>query len=551
MVVRLRLGLLALIVAACAPATRPSSPAAVPAAPRPQAATPTPSTPAPTPAPASREAAADWHLLDARTDGVIGTGVARAYRELLVGRQPARTIVVAVIDGGVDTAHVDLRSNLWRNEREIAGNGVDDDGNGYIDDTYGWNFLGNARGESVRWDTFEVTRLHVQCSAGSAAALPAGASCDSIANRFQQDRAEAENVLGQVRQIHANLEIVLPMLRAAIGRDSLTVADVRNYRTQQPDLRQARDFFLALADAGISPHEVEEALTEYQHQLEYNLNPAFDPRPTVGDDPANPLERGYGNRDVMGPDAKHGTHVAGIIGAVRANDVGIDGIAPAVRLMSVRAVPDGDERDKDVANAIRYAVDNGAHIINMSFGKAFSPGKAVVDAAVRYADERGVLLIHAAGNDGEDLGVKSNYPNREYQDGGRAANWIEVGASSWQGPDSLAARFSNYGSAQVDLFAPGVDILSTMPGGKYERQDGTSMAAPVVSGVAALLMAYFPELDAPAVRAILLESAARYADRTVARPGGSGSVSFGALSATGGVVDAYEAVRLALSRSGR
>jgi subtilisin family serine protease len=237
--------------------------------------------------------------------------------------------------------------------------------------------------------------------------------------------------------------------------------------------------------------------------------------------------------------------VAGIIGAVRGNGVGVDGIAPAVRLMIVRAVPDGDERDKDVANAIRYAADNGANVINMSFGKSYSPGKSAVDEAVKYADSKGVLLVHAAGNEGADLATAANFPTPRYLDGGRAANWIEVGATSWKGGDSLVAGFSNYGRAQVDVFAPGVDILSTVPGGGYDRESGTSMAAPVVSGLAAMLMSYFPNLTAADVKRVILASATRRADQRVVQPGSEQPVAFGTLSATGGIVNAYAAVRMA------
>jgi subtilisin family serine protease len=224
----------------------------------------------------------------------------------------------------------------------------------------------------------------------------------------------------------------------------------------------------------------------------------------------------------------------------------MDGIAPAVRIMSVRTVPDGDERDKDVANAIRYAADNGAHIINMSFGKSFSPQKRVVDEAVRYAESKGVLVVHAAGNDGEDVGETPSFPTPFFTGGGRAQTWVEVGASSWKGLDSLAADFSNYGRTQVDLFAPGVDIYSTVPGNEYERNSGTSMASPVVSGVAALVMAYFPTLTAAQVRQVLLESVTNQSSQQVRRPGeAAGTVAFGSLSATGGVVNAFEALRRA------
>lgn len=312
-------------------------------------------------------------------------------------------------------------------------------------------------------------------------------------------------------------------------------------------MQQAKRIFLELAANGITPEDVEEAKTAYESQIEYGYDMSFNPRPTVGDDYADLEQHSYGNHDVTGPDAGHGTHVAGIIAAERGNNEGVDGIAPEVRIMAIRAVPDGDERDKDVANAIRYAADNGADIINMSFGKAFSPRKRAVDEAVKYADERGVLIIHAAGNNGEDLAVAPSYPNPVYLDGGRAANWIEVGASSWKGADSLAAPFSNYGRDQVDVFAPGVDILSTEPDGEYGRNSGTSMAAPVVSGLAALIMAYYPDLGAADVKRIILESSTKRVDETVVRPGSDSGeeVPFGSLSRTGGIVNAYEALRMA------
>ena len=290
---------------------------------------------------------------------------------------------------------------------------------------------------------------------------------------------------------------------------------------------------------------IAEAKKAYESQILYGFNTDYDPRRIVGDDYANTAERRYGNGDVMGPDAMHGTHVSGIIGAVRNNGVGVDGVSPAVQIMSVRTVPDGDERDKDVANAIRYAADNGAKIINMSFGKAYSPHKAAVDAAVRYAMDKGVLIIHAAGNDAEDLSKNKNFPSPVYEGGGRAPNWIEVGASGWSSLDSLAASFSNYGRNEVDVFAPGVDILSTVPGNGYERESGTSMAAPVVTGVAALLMAYYPNLTASDVKRIILESATPMKEQMVAQPGSGAKVRFGDLSQTGGLVNVAAAVRMA------
>lgn len=544
--------------AASAPTPAGTAPAAEPAdTPRPTVAAPAvEADPAPATEPASGTEAAPmplaaapdaWQLLDLEEDRVPGVSATRTYRELLAGREPARQVIVAVIDGGTDTAHVDLRANLWRNPGEVVGNGVDDDGNGYADDVFGWNFIGGADGRNVGHESLEVTRLVVRCEAGEAP--PAGYTCEEIANDFEEGRAETLATLQQIRQIGAAYDFALPVLRNASGSDELTPEIVQEVRSLNQDVQQARNIYLQLDAAGISPDIVEEAVEAYQGLAEYGYNRDFDARDIVGDDYADGMQREYGNGDVMGPDASHGTHVAGIIGAVRDNGEGMDGIGADVRLMTIRAVPDGDERDKDIANAIRYAVDNGANIINMSFGKSHSPRKELVDAAVRYAEEAGVLMVHAAGNDGENLENERNFPTRDFLDGGRADLWIEVGAANWM-VDSLAAVFSNYGQTKVDVFAPGVDILSTVPGSEYKREDGTSMAAPVVSGVAALLMAYFPELSAADVRRIILESSVKYGDLQIPLPGSTDGqmVPFGTLSVTGGVVNVYEAVRMALER---
>ncbi len=563
---------LLLLLAGCAsgapPGATPAAPTepAVPgiAAPERPATPPVqPGVPATEPEPAPglplpREAPEGWHLLDAETDAVEGAGVARAHAELLAGRAPARTVVVAILDSGVDTAHVALRPLLWRNTAEIPGTGADDDGNGYVDDALGWSFLGSPGGEAVDKDTWEVTRLYALCQNPARAPpapppLPEAEKCERVEREFEAQVAEARTFLGNVQGIAEALRVVVPILERAVG-DTLTTQNVAALRSVDLRVREAQSFYLQLADLGATPADVEAAVEDLEAQLAYKLNPDFDPRPRVGDDYTDLTERFYGHPDVMGPDASHGTHVAGIVASVFAG-------VPAVELMAVRAVPDGDERDKDVANAIRYAVDNGAHVINMSFGKGYSPQKAVVDEAVRYADERGVLLVHAAGNDGKDLADSPNFPSRSYLEGGEARNWITVGASSWRGADTLVAPFSNYGQAQVDLFAPGVDITSAVPGGGFEANSGTSMAAPLVAGVAALVMAYYPELTAAQVRAVLLETATRHTDRPVLRPGepgggdGSGdgasgaatadTVAFGTLSVTGGVVNAWAALRRA------
>lgn len=534
--------------AACAPSSAPST---VPAPITTRPAVPQPVTPPP--AVRLTESPVNWQLRDLATDGIAGTGSDRALKELLAGRTPGRTVVVAVIDGGIDTAHVDLRSVLWRNEKERGGTGRDDDGNGYVDDLRGWNFIGGANGDNVHHDTFELTRLYAACGSarrnGGAATAARLDNCDEIAEAYAEKRTEITQTLAQIENIGRALDGAMSVLKTAIVGD-VTKATVDALQPTNPQVTQAKQLFLQLDANGIGPNMLTEARDAYGSQAKYALDTLFDPRSIVGDSDADGTQRGYGNSDIAGPDAKHGSHVAGIIAAARGNNEGLDGVTDGVRIMGVRVVPDGDERDKDVANAIRYAVDNGAHIINMSFGKGYSPSKPLVDDAVRYAESKGVLLVHAAGNDAEDIDVTPNYPTAVLANGSRAQLWIEVGASSWKGGSELAAPFSNYGKTKVDLFAPGLDIFSSVPGSTYERQSGTSMAAPVVSGVAAMLMAYYPELSAADVKAILLATVTPLGDVQVQPPGAppTARVRFAELSTTGGIVNAFEAVKMAEAR---
>jgi subtilisin family serine protease len=538
------------------PAPQPTPPAA--AAPTAQPATVDPVT--------LSEAPRNWQLLDESIDHAPGISAERAMNELLAGKAPKKKVLVAIIDNGIDTAHVDLKANLWTNPKETPGNGQDDDHNGYVDDIHGWNFIGGRDGQDVHFDTFEVTREYARCHGGAAASgspkITDSARCAEISAAFEKQRNDIQSSVTNYQQALDVLHQVIPLLKQAIvadtvlnrnlGADTVSIAHVRALRPTNPQLTQARQIYLQLASEGATETVLNDGLKSLQGQLKNGLNPDYNPRTVVGDHYTDPAERQYGNADVMGQDAKHGTHVAGIIGAVRGNGVGIDGIAPSVTFMMIRTVPDGDERDKDVGNAIRYAVDNGAQIISMSFGKAFSPYKAAVDDAVKYADAHGVLMVHAAGNDGADLSKSKNFPNTTYLDGGHPNLWIEVGASSWKGGDKLPAEFSNYGQQQVDLFAPGVDILSTVPGNQYERDSGTSMAAPVVTGVAALVMGYYPNLTAADVKKILLASTSKYPTQVVLRPGQDSKdhVAFGTLSVTGGIVNAYNAVKMAEQMSG-
>jgi len=538
--------LLSIVVAAC---SAPATVATVSPTPAPAVAT-GPSTNVP---PTTlREPPRDWQLLDDSADHVPGISAERAMHELLAGKAPRRTVLVAIIDNGIDTAHVDLRANLWTNPKETGGSNGDGDGDGdgFVHDVHGWNFIGGANGGDVHFDTFEVTRQYARCHGKAAASgappITDAAQCAAIDDDYNKQKSKIANTADNYRQVGDVLRQIIPMLKQAAGTDSLTADRVRAVTPSTPQLTRARQIYLELDSQGATPAVIEDGLKSLEGQLKYGLNPDYDTRPIVGDHYTDTMEHHYGNGDVMGQDAKHGTHVAGIIGAVRGNGVGIDGIAPAVKFMMVRTVPDGDERDKDVANAIRFATDHGAQIISMSFGKPYSPYKAAVDDAVKYADSHGVLMVHAAGNDGADLSKGKNFPTPNYLSGGRPANWIEVGASSWKGGDELAASFSNYGKDEVDVFAPGVDILSTVPGNEYERDSGTSMAAPVVSGLAALILDYYPNLTASDVKRIIMSSVSRHADQMVKKPGADDEkVPFGSLSVTGGIVNAYNAMKMA------
>lgn len=507
----------------------------------------------------------NWFHLNQSKDGYPGLSTEKVYQEILKGRE-GRKVIVAVIDSGVDAEHEDLAANMWVNEDEIPGNGIDDDQNGYIDDIHGWNFIGGKDGKNVGPENLEVVRLYNKLKGkyeGKSASDFSGkekAEFEQFQTYKEEIDQKREELGPQVMQFGTILGAFEKLIEE-IGKDAdeISMDDLKNFKTEDPVLTQVGNMAQGFVEQGQPFGSVYKELKGYYDYLDgqynYNYNPDFDARSIVGDDPGNLDDRNYGNNDVEGPDAQHGTHVAGIIGAVRGNDIGMDGVADNVLIMSVRAVPDGDERDKDVANAIRYAVDNGAEIINMSFGKGYSPYKEAVDAAVKYAKKNDVLLVHAAGNAAQQNVKDNNYPNDLYDKRGlfgpkNAKNWIEVGALNYGEGEDLVASFSNYSPEFVDVFAPGVEIYSTVPNDKYEKLQGTSMASPTVAGVAALLRSYFPTLTAAQVKEIIMDSAQPFKGK-VHKPGSEELVPFSDLSVTGGMVDAYEAVKQALLTKGK
>lgn len=507
-----------------------------------------------------------WHLLGASTAMEAsanewknqGIALHQAYSLLDSTARSPKKVVVAIIDSGSDVDHEDLKETIWINEDEVVGNMLDDDANGYVDDVFGWNFIGGQDSSHVNYDTYELTRLYVKglelfSVFDTLTNIPDSLTDEylqfkDIEEEFEAERSSLESELIQIKQLQQNIESILFFL----GETSLDSVEVNNYLSDEIEpsmqMQEALGFVALLQDNGINEQLIDEYIEQIGVQLEYGYNISFDPRSIVGDDYEDLDNRFYGNSDVKGPDYDHGTHVAGIIAANRDNNIGAIGITQ-VELMIIRAVPNGDERDKDVANAIRYAVDNGADVINMSFGKSYSPELFYVQQAIEYAAQNEVLMVHAAGNDGANIDSVANYPSPIISDGSSSPYLITVGASGWQCVNELAASFSNYGASTVDLFAPGVDIYSTMPNQEYELSNGTSMAAPVVSGVFALLMQYFPEYSPLEIKEIIVSSVVK-TDEQIMLPGQSLEaqyVPFDSLSKHGGIVNAYRAVREALN----
>ncbi len=507
----------------------------------------------------------NWHLLSFEKDSVYGIGADRAYKELLKGKK-STPIVVAVIDSGIDTTHEDLRSVLWVNPKEIPGNGIDDDGNGYVDDIHGWNFLGGKDGRSIKEDSDEATREYFRYRKiyGNPDSTLDPTSREyaywlKLKDKVVTPSSQYKVSYKTMTKLHDNLKKCAYILTTYLKQDDFTINKLDSIETTDQDVMLAKNFMTRLLQSTGEENiayldfksEFDEYLADLKKKAERVDEGLVDKRSEiVGDNIEDINDKYYGNSDVMGQFSFHGTHVSGIIAAARNNNVGIDGIADNVRIMAVKVVPDGDERDKDVALGIRYAVDNGARIINMSFGKGFSPHKLWIDDAVKYAESKGVLLVHAAGNDASDNDRVDNFPTPHMDDHTRATNFITVGATGSGRQSSKVANFSNYGKTEVDLFAPGVQIYSTVPGGnKYGSASGTSMAAPVVTGVAALVLSYYPDLTPQQLKTVLEKTAVPMTDSLVNKPGSDEKVPFSDLSVTGGMVNAYKALKMADSIS--
>jgi len=474
-----------------------------------------------------------WSHLDLVKDTIPGMSVDKAYKELIKGKK-GKKVIVGIVDSGVDINHEDLKAVIWTNPKEIAGNGIDDDKNGYIDDIHGWNFLGDAVHEQL-----EMTRI-VKKGPGTP--------------DYDKAKAELEEELKGIQPQKQQLDFILNAEKTVatfLKKSDFTLEEVKAIQSDESGVKQAKAMFTQILSKSTKAEfdaQIEEFKDYVYGQINYNLNVEFDGRKIVGDNPNDLNDTKYGNNNVVGPEpkeAKHGTHVAGIVAQVRGNNFGGDGVTNNAQILTVRAVPNGDEYDKDIALGIRYAVDNGAKVINGSFGKYYSQQKEWVIDAIKYAESKDVLVVIAAGNESFDLDVTNKYPNDTYDGSPEfAKNVLIIGALSPAYGSKMIADFSNYGKNNVDIYAPGDEIYATTPLNTYEYLQGTSMASPNVAGVATLIRSYYPSLTAVQVKQIIMESGTPLKN-TVTIGEDKHKANFADASKSGRIVNAYNALVLA------
>lgn len=474
-----------------------------------------------------------WHLMDLRIDSIAGMSVDRAHDELIKD-QKGETVIVAVIDSGVDIDHPELKEAIWVNDDEIPNNRIDDDQNGYVDDVHGWNFLGDSELENM-----ESVRLQRKETPGSEAFEKF--EKDRLKN-IQSKKEELASIESMIQKYHESDSII----KLVLGKEKYSLQEVEDFSPKTFALMEAIIFKRFLNENQLTKSKLEVYLKGAQSGIDSHYNIDFDGRAIVGDDPDDFEDQGYGNRNVIGPKkdgANHGTHVSGIIAADRGNDKGNRGVFDRAKIMVLRAVPDGDEYDKDIALAIRYAVDNGAKVINTSFGKGYSPHKEWVWDALKHAEKNDVLIVNAAGNSGANInpGKKKTYVTDEVNGKEIVSNFLTVGAVGSSYDEEQVASFSNFGSVNVDVFAPGSKIWSSVPNGKYEYYSGTSMAAPNAAGVAAVIRSFFPKLKARQVKKVLMNSGMPLYP-TIENPDTSALVGSKSLSRSGKMVNLYNAL---------
>jgi len=494
----------------------------------------------------------NWQNLDPERDSVLGVSTYRAYE--LLKDKISKPVVVAIIDNGAELSHFDLAGQFWVNPNEIPDNRTDDDKNGYIDDINGWNFLGNALGQNIKRETTELTRLFGYLSKNIVTTDHKKSNKKEIEafNKYQKiKRAYQEAVKEKKAEISFYEYLLNAILKADtviktyFDKDEYNIADLKSIPDTIKQKSAEINLMRRLLEVGLNISKIKSIIDNNKQDLETRLNPEFNIRKEIiGDNTDDLKDKFYGNNQVNAMSPYHGTGVAGIIAALY-NNKGTDGIAKNVKLMIIRILPNGDENDKDVALAILYAIDNGADIINCSFGKSWSAHPDFVEFAIKKAERANVLIVHAAGNDARNNDSISIYPKGYYSNGKRAKNWICVGASMPKDNENLLATFSNYGKNSVDILAPGQDIYSCVLNNQFEPGSGTSLAAPVVSGIAAVIKSYYPKITAVKLKKILISSAYKPTVEKVLIPGKKNTKAcLNEIMASGGIANLYRAIQL-------
>ena len=514
--------------------------------------------------PAEPEPPKGWQLMDLKENGFYGISLKPAY--LFLQGKKSKPVVIATIDSGIDTLQKDLKSILWTNTKEIPGNDIDDDHNGYVDDIHGWNFLGGPDGKADFNETTEEVREYNKLKGKFENISDTNAVDKKQYAYWKRVKTIYDSTVNKSRTETEQLQPIMNALMVTSGyikrglslpaNGTFKQADLVKLKLANDTLTQSKyvwDSIFSQEGTNKTNAAIIKDLSEYLAKLNNDLSPDLEARKRiVGDNVDSMDHKPYGNNLLKFTDASHGTGVAGLIGAIRNNGYGINGVADNVQIMAIKAVPNGDEYDKDIANAIHYAVDNGARIVNMSFGKKISPHKEWLDEAFKYAASKDVLLVQAAGNDNQDVDVTPDYPNDTFLDGATDAdNVINVGASGPKLGEHLAGDFSNYGKKNVDVFAPGVKVTTVDTDAEFMTEDGTSFSSPITAGVAALLLEYYPTLSARQLKQIILQSATPLTGTMVFRPGSKTiKVDFASLSKTGGIVNAYKALQIASKTKG-
>ena len=454
-------------------------------------------------------------------DSLKGANITAAQQYLHSHKaKKKRTVVVGIIDSGADTECLALKRALWTNAKEKI-NGKDDDHNGYVDDVHGWNFLGTKDGKfnmtSAGTEEYrQFKRLYPKYKNVKSREEVADSNRKEYAYYMAMRRKAKINSYLMFYEVAARKQKLMGEMddmlkRAKLDVDTLTMGGMLN--TEVADTL-VKDTFVKLIMADLYKNPMTTRWDDYVKKQRadfalmgkriYSIEHDKDKRLLMGDNQEDATDRFYGNNMLNIEGMEHGNFVASVVAGNVVDDSRYSGVCVDARVMPVRVCPEGDEYDKDVATGIIYAVDNGAKIINLSLGKYTSPHPEMVNEAIAYAGKHDVLVIGAAGNNHLNIDSIAYFPAAVDAKGQTLDNFIRVGGTAMDGSRS---SISNYGDHKVDIYAPGEYISGVYPGNKKDFANGTSVATPVVSGIAAMLRTYFPKLKATQLKRVLIETA--------------------------------------------